>query len=836
MVYYAIMIWILTLVSSLLFTKLAMKIARKYNIGDMPNKRKVHREFMPYLGGSAILFSVILGVAISVIFLPDITWRIPQRYYWLGLSCFVMALMGLVDDIKNINFKIKFLIQIAMSLVALKGFHFEEFYIPFWGYIHLGYLSPVFILLWIVFITNAMNLLDGLDGLASGVSVIIFLTFFVLAMSSGQTLVALICMLMIAGILGFMKYNYHPAKIFMGDAGSLLLGFSIAIISLEVARIDDSNNINIFRSLMALSIPALDTGLAFFRRLSRRMHPFLPDKEHIHHRLLAIGFSHKRAVWVVYFLSLVASLLSISFLFIDEFGTITIIFVAGLFYITLIRELGYIELDRNLITIGGIKRIQKGHVDYTKNDTKKVDIPFNKDGFLQTFIFIISDIIFSLLAFALTALFIDDSQGFLKIIQQFHWMIPVWLTIFWIILMKLNDLYNVEWDTSRVDEIIGVSKIVILGLLTIFIIGYFTKLGFIHSKEIWINYGTMLIILLNFGRIFIISILKKYKLLEFKDRPTLIVGSNKEADKTITRIKNVPELKFDFVGYIDNELNPDFEKLPYLGNMTSIPEIIQNYNISEVIIALDHVDQNYVMSIINIFHQYGVSVKLLPGYYNLLSGYKTSHVYGVSLIKFFTSNMKTWEWITKRLLDIFVSLFFLILFSPLWLLVSILIKLDSKGPIIFNQKRIGKNNQEFKLFKFRTMVNDAEKETGPVWAEKDDPRITKVGRFLRKYKIDEVPQFFNVLIGDMSIVGPRPEREYFVEKLEKEIQFYSRRLIVKPGITGWAQIKHKYDETIDDVKEKLRYDLYYIENMSLLLDVKIIIQTLLLGFRKNQHH
>jgi len=130
------------------------------------------------------------------------------------------------------------------------------------------------------------------------------------------------------------------------------------------------------------------------------------------------------------------------------------------------------------------------------------------------------------------------------------------------------------------------------------------------------------------------------------------------------------------------------------------------------------------------------------------------------------------------------------------------------------------------------MVKNAEEQTGPKWAVKEDPRITRFGKFLRKTGLDEIPQFFNVLMGEMSIVGPRPERIYFVNELEHSIQFYSRRLIVKPGITGWAQIKYKYDESIDDVREKLRYDLYYIENMSILLDLKIIVQTLLIGIRK----
>ena len=238
------------------------------------------------------------------------------------------------------------------------------------------------------------------------------------------------------------------------------------------------------------------------------------------------------------------------------------------------------------------------------------------------------------------------------------------------------------------------------------------------------------------------------------------------------------------------------------------------------------------MDLIAVLSLYNVSVKLLPDFYNLVSGFKTSHIYGVSLIRFFGSNMKTWEWLLKRIIDIAVSLMVLIVFMPIWVIIALAILIDSSGPIFYKQKRIGKNKQEFELIKFRSMMHNAENLTGPKWAEKEDSRITHLGKLLRKTGLDEIPQFFNVLMGDMSIVGPRPERLYFVNELEQSIQFYSRRLIIKPGITGWAQIKYKYDESIDDVREKLRYDLYYIENMSILLDLKIIVQTLLVGIRK----
>jgi exopolysaccharide biosynthesis polyprenyl glycosylphosphotransferase len=205
---------------------------------------------------------------------------------------------------------------------------------------------------------------------------------------------------------------------------------------------------------------------------------------------------------------------------------------------------------------------------------------------------------------------------------------------------------------------------------------------------------------------------------------------------------------------------------------------------------------------------------------------KTNQLYGVPLIEVMPEFMSYSSKIIKRLLDIFVSATVLFFLSPLLLLIALLIKVSSKGPVMYKQIRSGRHGSEFIMYKFRSMINDAE-EYGPEWAGEKDLRITTIGRLIRKIYIDEVPQMINVLKNEMSLVGPRPERPYFVEKLKNEIPYYYKRMSVKPGITGWAQIKHKYDDSLDDVREKLKYDFFYIENMSLKLDFKIMINTIL---------
>ena len=199
----------------------------------------------------------------------------------------------------------------------------------------------------------------------------------------------------------------------------------------------------------------------------------------------------------------------------------------------------------------------------------------------------------------------------------------------------------------------------------------------------------------------------------------------------------------------------------------------------------------------------------------------TSPSYSTSVIlkHFYPSKVKV-------IPDVVFAIVLLIIGLPLWFFIVCVIKLDSKGPIFFKQVRLGKNNEKFTLIKFRTMIENAEIETGPVWTDKKDPRITFVGKWLRRFYLDEVPQLLNVLKGEMSIIGPRPERPYFAEQLVKKYSSYLDRLLVKPGLTGWAQIKHGYDENLEDVREKLKYDFYYIENVDIWLDIKIILTTI----------
>ncbi len=266
--------------------------------------------------------------------------------------------------------------------------------------------------------------------------------------------------------------------------------------------------------------------------------------------------------------------------------------------------------------------------------------------------------------------------------------------------------------------------------------------------------------------------------------------------------------------------------------IAALPRLIDRLGVQDVLIALGSGDHAYLDEVLRVCDGKTardgrpVALKLVPDFYYAVGGMaRTEHMYGLPLIEVLPVPTPAWERHAKRLIDVVVSLTVLTAGLPLWLAVGALVSLTSLGPAIYRQTRIGQQGRPFTMLKFRTMEHDAERDTGPVWAAKDDQRSTPLGRRLRALRLDEIPQLVNVLAGDMSLVGPRPERPFFVEKLVREIPLYSRRHRVKPGVTGLAQVKWRYDQDLEDVRQKLKYDLFYIENMSLRMDIQVLLQT-----------
>lgn len=406
------------------------------------------------------------------------------------------------------------------------------------------------------------------------------------------------------------------------------------------------------------------------------------------------------------------------------------------------------------------------------------------------------------------------------------------LYVYWLLLFLFVGMYQPWFATSRFDEMNVLFKVIAFGIFVIFLAIFFDDyINNIGTSNRFIIFGYMALMLsyVSFGRLSIRSFQRKLLVKGIGRKNALLVGFNEKAHEIHRQINRNRALGIDIVAYIstkNDNLGKEYEGIKVVDTIDNIQKLIEEYSVKETIIALPKYYEEEMLEVISKCDHKGVGIKIVPDLYEIISGsVQTTQIYGFPLIDIMPQIMPVWEQKIKRVLDICSAIIILILSFPISLLTIIMIKLESPGPALFKQERSGLDNEPFMMYKFRSMRNDAEKKTGPVWAQKNDPRVTKVGKFIRKVRIDEIPQMINVLKGEMSLVGPRPERPFFVEQFAQEIPLYKKRLNVRPGVTGWAQVKHKYDESVEDVKVKLKYDLFYIENMSLRLDIKIIIRT-----------
>ena len=315
---------------------------------------------------------------------------------------------------------------------------------------------------------------------------------------------------------------------------------------------------------------------------------------------------------------------------------------------------------------------------------------------------------------------------------------------------------------------------------------------------------------------------------------TLIIGGSTTAVDLVNELKTLkPASGHDLVGFV-NINGSDFHlqhMIPLFGSFDEIGKIIHAQEIEEVIIALESTDHERLKGIITHLSSYNIRISIIPDAYDILSGQvHMNSIFGALLLTTNTNNMPDWQVSSKRIFDILASACALILLIPVYLILAIAVKLSSKGPIFFTQERVGKNRKPFRIIKFRTMQVNAE-SNGPQLSSSNDKRITKVGKFLRKTRLDEFPQFWNVLVGDMSLVGPRPERQFYIDQISKHDPQYLYLHKVRPGITSWGQVKFGYAENVEQMVQRMKYDLLYIRNMSLALDLKIMFYTIAIIFK-----
>ncbi|QEC68820.1 sugar transferase [Panacibacter ginsenosidivorans] len=336
------------------------------------------------------------------------------------------------------------------------------------------------------------------------------------------------------------------------------------------------------------------------------------------------------------------------------------------------------------------------------------------------------------------------------------------------------------------------------------------------------------------GRFIIISIAKKQLAAGKFSFKTIIIGNNRKASDAFREIRKSNRVTgYDIIGFVSTDpaqKNGLTKSLTCLGDLASMENIIHQKHVQRVIVALDKNDAMLKEEVISRLSEKDVEVKLVPDTYEILSGaVKTENILDAVLIDIDTGLMPAWQRNIKRLIDVAASLITMLLLSPLMIFAAIKTKISSPGSIIFSQERIGYKGKPFIIHKFRSMYMDAEKD-GPALSSENDPRMTPWGRFMRKWRIDELPQLWNILTGEMTFVGPRPERKFYIEQINAQTPYYRYLLKVKPGLTSWGMVHFGYASSVDQMIKRMKYDLVYIENVSLLLDLKIMVYTLKIIF------
>lgn len=412
--------------------------------------------------------------------------------------------------------------------------------------------------------------------------------------------------------------------------------------------------------------------------------------------------------------------------------------------------------------------------------------------------------------------------------KNFYWGIII-VPLFWICIHFLFGYYANIYRKSRLKELSETFFVSLLGVVLIFF-----KLILDDIINTYTDYYTLIFVLFFFQ----FSLIYTFRLLITSNTvrkihegkigfPTLLIGAN---GKTLEVFYQISQMKVKpgnkFVGFVSFCNNIDLEKeIPYLGNYEKIHDLIIENKIEEVIIAIESSEQEKLKTIFNQLALTNVVIKIIPSLFDIFSGYvKLGTLYSTPLIEIANDPMEDGLKNIKRIVDLLVSLTSIIILFPIYIFVAIGVKMSSKGQIFYLQERIGKNGKPFKIIKFRSMYQNAEKN-GPALSSEQDDRIPAFGKFIRMTRLDEIPQFINVIIGNMSLVGPRPERKYYIDQIIKQAPYYLNLLKVKPGITSLGEVKYGYAENVDQMLERMKYDIAYLQNISIYLDFKILILT-----------
>jgi len=417
-------------------------------------------------------------------------------------------------------------------------------------------------------------------------------------------------------------------------------------------------------------------------------------------------------------------------------------------------------------------------------------------------------------------------------VETYLQLLPI-VTIVFPLAFAVQGLYRIRPTRSKTEEWLSVAIGSIVATVVFSGVLLWVRPGnpdVLYSRATLLMFLLCAIVFVILGRAIVRAIVERSHRDGKRLDRVLIAGSGELARAVVERVNSHRELGFLVVGYLRNGEESKLTNLECLGTIDQAEEVIAAQNIDHVFVALPHASSEAMMALLDRLVRSVVAIHVVPDLLQfMVLRSRVEDLDGLPTINLSETPLEGWSRFLKRGFDLIVATIALIVFSPVMLIVAIAIKLGDRGPIFYRQERMGLDGKPFDIFKFRSMRVGAEKDTGAKWAEKNDPRRTRVGRFIRETSLDELPQLFNVLLGDMSVVGPRPERPQFVERFRAEFPHYMLRHKVRAGITGWAQVHGWRGNT--SIRMRIEHDLYYIENWSLMLDLKILFMTLIHGLK-----
>jgi len=761
-----------------------IKLAKRLDFFDYPSALKVHTSPTPLLGGLAVFIGFLVALFLGLILL-DLPFSADVVGILAGGALVVG--FGLVDDKKSLSPSYKLLGQIIAALLFLILSHNAK--------ILTGSSWDILILvLWIVGLMNAVNFLDAMDGLCAGISFIAASAFLVIAFFNLQMYSVLLALALMGGLLGFLRYNWSPARIFSGDAGSMFNGFILACLGILFAKENISYS-SLLIPILILSYPIFDISFVTLIRLREGRKVYVGDYNNSPRRIASLGMQNKKVVlWIYLFCFFLGSLgVLVYFFFESPFKMLIAVFV------WLILTIFGVHLQRNFINIR------------------------------EKLFLILGDIVMINLVF-LFFFWLKFHSG------VFHnqWGIPlseyaapaIWITIFWLNLFAVFGLYEVPGDSRYKDEMKGMAKATAVGIIIFLILTLDPSYLHIKSWILLLIYSFTLIMALGLGRGLFTFLIRKFNFLGASVRKGLIVGTKQKAKHFFEKLSANPEYGYQVVGFVrENQIDlephssdPSVGKI--LGGIEDIDEIARENKVQDILITVEPDWKGSLQEIMDSVHNLEVSFKIVSDLDDLKRGFQTVPLRSEFLLRIFPSHMRSWEWLVKRLFDGLVPLVILVVFLPLWIIIALLVRFTFGSNPLVKQKFVGKMGRDLEIYEFR--VKEYEPEEEKIDRPSKIP-TSRLGRFLRNSCLEKVPIFINILKGEMSLVGPEPLSPVTFKNLSTSLPLLPKRLNVKPGLFSLAKIKGRFKDYTEAAKDHLEDDLFYMENMSLLLDLKILI-------------